>query len=123
MSEEARKNLIALGTVGVVLVVLTGFAMWPSVPIGVHRGPLAESIANVSEDGRGRPGNPNSDRCTETGDGAYECEVAIGGPSDAIGRKYTVEVGRTGCWQARAIARHNPDIEGCIRLWDVFVAD
>jgi hypothetical protein len=66
---------------------------------------------------------PNADRCEETEDGDYSCIVRVGGVSDGVSRRYTVEVGRSGCWTAEPVQARNPEIDGCVRLWNFLFAD
>ena len=118
MSEEARKNLTALGIVGGVLALLAGFVMWPSLILGVDRAPLAESVASV-KDGGGALAEDHHGRCTDEGE-TYRCVVGIGA-SDVRWTGYDVDVSRTGCWNA--VSANGGEIDGCVRLWDYFSAE
>jgi hypothetical protein len=124
VSEETRKNLIALLIAFGVVALVLAFALRPGVVLPTSETALANSIAgelgsSLSSGGRRE--------CVAT-EGLYECRAAARGypladpdPSHR-GGSFRVEVGWDGCWGAyRGLdppGQSSPAISGCISILD-----
>jgi hypothetical protein len=111
VSEEARRNTIALGIAAIVVLIIAAFALRPGVVLPVSAKTLADSI--------GAEGFPAKNSCSDVpGSGDFVCIV----PKDAdeSSTRFDVHVRWDGCWHAeQALAQRSPvSRSGCVHLWN-----
>jgi hypothetical protein len=110
VSEEARRNLIALGIVAVILAVFAAFAIRPGVLLPVTDHAVADSV-ELADDA-------HSVRCIHT-HGAFRCVGKVGSFSDVSTLHLVVHVGWDGCWQSVDVTSEHPERDsGCLHLWN-----
>lgn len=123
LSEEGRKNLIALVMAFGALVAMLAFAARPAAILPVGDGVLENPLKNEFGDGAVYGEEDRHDpACGRTEDGGFVCAITrsrdVLGAVSGMRREYEVEVGALGCWTAverRSGAR--PD-DGCITILD-----
>jgi hypothetical protein len=109
VSEETRKNLLALAIVFVPLLVLGALVLWPAPVVGVSETELSEDVTRyyVERDS----GSGVFVECAQAADHEYECTLGRRADAEAV----TIETNWAGCWETR----DRSGASGCITLLDV----
>lgn len=112
MSQEARRNLIALLIAGVIVLLFAAFAMRPAILLPVTDRAVADSLNSAAD-------AVHAD-CLDAEDG-FRCMVRIPNDSNpATERRVLVHVDWDGCWRTEEDASKRSPVResGCIHLWN-----
>jgi hypothetical protein len=119
VSEETRKNLLALAIVFGVVALVLAFAIRPGVVLPTTKTALANSVAG---DIGGLFSETKSRECVETSsESVYDCRAQVRSyefkePPTTHGGRLRVKVDWTGCWVQIDAPRTPRD--GCISILD-----
>jgi hypothetical protein len=128
LSEEGRKNLIALALAFAALAAIVAFAVRPAAILPVGNAALENSLESEFGDGVIFGDSDRRDPvCSRAEGDGWVCTVTRFPPSSADvsageeRRSYRVEVGALGCWTAVEERSKAPrPVDGCISILDYF---
>jgi hypothetical protein len=112
VSEEARRNTIALLIAAVLILVSAAFAFRPAVLLPVSDHAVADSLTSAADAFGGD--------CLHADEG-FRCDIRIGDPSrGSATRRLLVHVDWDGCWRAVETAPKHSQLQesGCVHLWN-----
>jgi hypothetical protein len=125
LTEERRKNLIALVLAFGALVGMVAFAARPAGILPVGNAALENSLETVFGDGAVYGETDRHDPvCSRAEDGGFVCSITRSrddAPFSSVTgerRGYEVEVGALGCWTAVDQTASARPTEGCITILD-----
>jgi hypothetical protein len=126
LTEERRKNLVALVVAFAALCAIVAFAIRPAAILPVGTAALENSLETEFGDGVLYGDDDSRDPvCARAGDG-WICTVTRFPPSmsastvGVVPSEYEVEVGGLGCWTAAEQVPNARPIDGCISILDYF---
>jgi hypothetical protein len=127
LSEEGRKNLMALLIAFVALAAMVAFALRPAAILPVGTAAVEGSLENQFGDGNLFGDSDRGDPVCEKVDAGFACTVTVLSDSDTPDSlsttdptEYMVRVGGLGCWTAVSQTSRDRPARGCISILDYF---